>query len=206
MRDNSNIKFWERVARLYTPLQEKGNRELYQALCEKISPLFKKEQKVLELACGTGQLTLALADRAGCWTATDFSGNMVSEAGKRQSAGHVAYEVQDATALTYEDGVFDVVLIANALHIMPDPDKALEEIKRVLKPEGILIAPTFVYDGKVSKGRLWVMEKAGFKTFHKWKAKEYVVFLEDRGFQVKKKALIHGKMLPECVAVCQKKK
>lgn len=34
-------------------------------------------------------------------------------------------------------------MIANALHIMPKPDEALKEIKRVLKPEGILIAPTF---------------------------------------------------------------
>lgn len=35
-------------------------------------------------------------------------------------------------------------MIANALHIMPKPDEALKEIKRVLKLEGIFIAPTFV--------------------------------------------------------------
>lgn len=40
---------------------------------------------------------------------------------------------------------FDVVVIANALHIMPAPDPAMKEIYRVLKKGGILFAPTFVY-------------------------------------------------------------
>lgn len=68
--------------------------------------------------------------------------------------------------------MFDVVLIANALHIMPQPDEALKEIRRVLKPNGILIAPTFVYEGEINKVRLLVMEKIGFKTFYQWTSKE----------------------------------
>ena len=51
----------------------------------------------------------------------------------------------DATALPYSASQFDVVLIANALHIMPNPTAALREISRVLKPGGILIAPTYVH-------------------------------------------------------------
>ena len=54
--------------------------------------------------------------------------------------------IQDATKLTYESENFDVVVIANALHIMPNPDLALWEIHRVLKKDGILFAPTFVYE------------------------------------------------------------
>ena len=40
---------------------------------------------------------------------------------------------------------FDVVIVSNALHIVPQPEKALREIKRVLKDDGVLIAPTFTH-------------------------------------------------------------
>jgi ubiquinone/menaquinone biosynthesis C-methylase UbiE len=49
--------------------------------------------------------------------------------------------VADATALPYADDSFDAVLIANALHVMPEPEKALREIDRALRLGGILIAP-----------------------------------------------------------------
>ena len=56
----------------------------------------------------------------------------------------------DATALSYADDSFDAVLIANALHVMPEPEKALREIDRALRLGGILIAPVFpiVKEGK----------------------------------------------------------
>lgn len=204
MADNSNKRFWERVARLYTPLHEKGNKELYDELCKNIRPLFKDNHKVLELACGTGQITSVLADKTKIWYATDFSKKMVKEAKMRLNHECIKFEVQDATQLTYEDEAFDVVVIANALHIMPSPDSALKEIKRVLKADGVLIAPTFVYDGKINRVRIWFMEKIGFKTFNKWKTKEYKEYVETHGFQVKKKMLLNGRMLPECVLICKK--
>ena len=96
---------------------------------------------------------------------------MIIEAEKRNQGEHkceqLRFCVQDATNLTYEDEKFDVVVIANALHIMPQPEKALKEIHRVLKKDGILFAPTFVYKKGYSKFLIWLMEKAGFKTYHK---------------------------------------
>lgn len=203
MKDNSNKRFWEKVAKVYAPFQEKGNKELYETLCQKIEPLFRKEQKVLELACGTGQLTAFLAQNSNNWIATDFSEKMVGEAKKRLNKENVTYQVQDATKLTYNDNVFDIVLIANALHIMPNPDKALSEIRRVLKEDGILIAPTFVYEEKINKARLYIMEKIGFKTFYKWTSEEYSTFIETHGFSIKRKELISGSLLPECIIVCK---
>ena len=43
----------------------------------------------------------------------------------------------------YADQSFDVVIVVNALHIVPEPEKALSEIRRVLKDDGVLVAPTF---------------------------------------------------------------
>ena len=153
------------------------------------------------MACGTGQLTNFLADKVQQWVATDFSEKMIKEAKRRYSGEKVSYDIQDAIKLSYENNMFDVVLIANALHIIPEPNKALKEIRRVLKPDGILIAPTFVYEGKINKFRLNIMEKIGFKTFYQWTRKEYVNFIELYGFYIKSNELIYSKLLPECILI-----
>lgn len=203
-KNKSNKKFWERVAKLYTPMHEKKNKELYEKLCEKIGKMLTRDMSVLELACGTGQLSFSLCEKVSVWEATDFSEKMIIEAEKRKKDFLVNFSVQDATNLPYNDGAFDTVVIANALHIMPDPDKALSEIKRVLKKDGILIAPTFVYDGHINKMRIWMMERIGFKTFHKWKSSELTEYVRERGFVVKESSVIEGEMLPECLLVCKR--
>ena len=57
-----------------------------------------------------------------------------------------------ANLLPYADESFDVVIVSNALHIVPQPEKALQEIKRVLKDDGVLIAPTFTHAGNSFSG------------------------------------------------------
>lgn len=202
-KEITNKKFWEKVARLYTPMQERKNAKLYMELCDIISKSLDKNMQVLELACGTGQLTFPLCKKVSGWEATDFSEKMIEEAKARASNLPVTFTVQDATNLPYEDGRFDTVVIANALHIMPNPDKALTEIRRVLKRGGLLIAPTFVYDGKINKIRIWFMEMVGFHTFHKWKSDEYVEFVYKKGFNIIDSSVIAGETLPECILICK---
>jgi len=93
------------------------------------------------------------------------------------------------TTLSFNDHTFDAVIISNALHIMPDPSKVLVEISRVLKPRGLLIAPTY------SHGHLrdstWnlnakVLKFIGFETYSKWTPNEYVVFIQQNGFSVER--------------------
>ena len=149
MTDNINKGFWERMARIYTAFMSK-NDTAYRQICKLSEQYIDSEKSVLELACGTGQITFLMAGKSGSWEATDYSENMIIEAEKCNQGEHkceqLRFCVQDATNLTYEDEIFDVVVIANALHIMPQPEKALNEIHRVLKKDGILFAPTFVYE------------------------------------------------------------
>lgn len=202
-RKSTNKKFWGKVAKLYTPMQERKNIKLYQELCEIISKSLDNNMQVLELACGTGQLTFPLCKKVASWEATDFSENMIEEAKLRASDLPVTFNVQDATNLSYQDGRFDTVVIANALHIMPNPDKALIEIRRVLKKGGLLIAPTFVYNGKTNNILIGLMEMVGFHTFYKWTSDEYVEFIRKKGFNIINSSVIAGKMLPECVLICK---
>lgn len=116
---NDNKQFWQRFAMLYSPFMEKGNGSLYEDICARIAPNLQRNMNVLELACGSGQLSLRLADKVKLWEATDFSPNMVAEAKKQFVPANLCFSVQDATKLPYADESFDTVVIANALHICP---------------------------------------------------------------------------------------
>ena len=207
MTDNTNKGFWERMARIYTAFMSK-NDTAYEQICKLSEQYIDSEKSVLELACGTGQITFLMAGKSGSWEATDYSENMIKEAEKRNQGEHkceqLRFCVQDATNLTYEDEKFNVVVIANALHIMPQPEKALKEIHRVLKKDGILFAPTFVYERGYPKLPIWLMEKAGFKTYHKWQREELKEYVGNKGFCVVGVTLVKGKPLSECVLVAKK--
>lgn len=206
-KDQTNKNFWDRFSKIYHPFM-KRNAVAYENICQYLAKYIDNQKSVLELACGTGQITFCMADKAKLWEATDYSENMVNEAmrrGKEVAGGNkISFQVQDATKLTYESESFDVVVIANALHIMPNPDLALREIHRVLKKDGILFAPTFVYENGYSRLTIWLMERLGFKTYYKWKKKEFVQYVSNYGFQVVEDSLLNGKPVPECMLVARR--
>lgn len=176
MKENTNISFWNRIAFLYTRFMKK-NDGIYKSACQKISPFLNENLDALELACGTGQFSYILAEKSKSYIATDFSSNMVEQTKKNYKGCKASFEIQDATKLTYNDNAFDVVVIANALHVMPSVELAMSEIKRVLKPNGLLIAPTFVFDKNMSKLRIWILEHIGFRAYNKWDSDELTVFV-----------------------------
>ncbi len=194
-----NKGFWQRYARWYGPLMNVTGKGFYRNLCEDITENFSGTEKVLELACGSGQLSFMLAEKSGSLVATDFSENMVAAARKKDDGGipGLSFDVKDATATGYPSGSFDVVVIANALHIMPDPDAALAEIRRVLKPGGRLFAPTFVLDeGQGFKPFVKLISLFGFKAFQKWTLSELIAFIESRGFRVTAHRLVSSGVSP----------
>ena len=135
-------KTWD----LYAPIYERAmraDRKVYAFMYERI-PTVIHGKEVLEIATGPGLLAKHVAGAAKRMIATDYSDGMIREAKKGAIPENLTFKVADATALPYADDSFDAVLIANALHVMPEPEKALREIDRVLRPGGILIAPNFV--------------------------------------------------------------
>jgi ubiquinone/menaquinone biosynthesis C-methylase UbiE len=87
--------------------------------------------------------------------------------------------------LHYSDSKFDGVIISNALHIMPNPQNALENIRRVLKDDGLLIAPTYLRTKRFGeKIKVLIGRIIGFKTYSKWTTHEYLQFLSQNGWDV----------------------
>ena len=144
----------------------KKDKGVYDKVCGYINPYLSKDLNVLELACGSGQLSFNLSKYTKSWIATDFSKQMIFEARKHGEYENLVFEIADATSLIYTDEKFDCVVIANALHIMPEPDKAMKEIYMVLKPNGTLFAPTFLWkEEKQSKFKKRLMSIVGFKMY-----------------------------------------
>ncbi|MDE7333438.1 MAG: class I SAM-dependent methyltransferase [Lachnospiraceae bacterium] len=86
-----------------------------------------RDMYVLELASGTEVLSVQLTGKVKMLEATDFSEKMIEQAKLRLYSSRLHFSVQDATALPYVPEIFDAVIISNALHIMPFPEKAKRE-------------------------------------------------------------------------------
>ncbi len=180
----------------------KTNDRAFDKVCDEFSNYLSSDMNVLESACGTGQITFRLAEKVNHWTATDFSPKMVEQSRKRNTFKNISFSVEDATALSYADNTFDAVVISNALHIMPHPEKALQEIRRVLKPDGILFSPTF--EVNTPNIKVWFMKKFGFTIYHEWDSEQLAEYIENFGFKNVKCDVIPASPFPESLIISQK--
>lgn len=204
MYDKSNKKFWDKFAKRYAAFMKK-DKGVYDKVCGYISPYLNKEMNVLELACGSGQLSFRLSKHTKSWIGTDFSEQMILEARKRGEYENLTFEIADATLLPFADEEFDCVVIASALHIMPRPDQAMKEIYRVLKPNGTLLAPTFLWkEGKQRKIIKRLMSILGFKMYQEWNKKQFEDFIGANGFSVVEMKFVYGGLAPIGVMIARR--
>ena len=161
---------------------------------------------VLELACGTGQLSFPLSPYVRLWEATDASSKMIAEAKKQTGSSRLHFSVQDASRLPYASETFDAVVIANALHILPEPEKVLREARRVHKAGWVAYcAPTFIHaGGKLASLADLGMERTGFRVYHLWNAGEFIAYLSSHDFWVTEHTLLGGRVLPVCYVAGRK--
>ena len=200
MQEHKN--FWDKNAGRYDRFMRK-DRAAYDEMYELIRPVVR-HKTVLELATGTGLIAKHIVNAAAHIEATDASAEMIAEAKRDNRSAKLHFSVQDMFCLPYAEESFDVVIVSNALHIVPQPEKALVEIRRVLKDDGVLIAPTFThaensFSGKV---RAFFMKLAGFPLYSRWTSEEYLAFLRQNGWTVQKSTVLRASFplaYTECV-------
>ena len=195
--------FWNKNAKRYDRFMRK-DRAAYEKLYELIRPVVKA-RTVLELAAGTGLIAKNIVRAASHIEVTDASEEMITEAKRNNRSAKLHFSVRDMFCLPYADKSFDVVIVSNALHIVPQPEKALAEIRRVLKDDGVLIAPTFTHGNGTLQGRikLFFMKLAGFPLNSRWSSADYLTFLRQNGWTVRKSAVLKSSF-PLTYAECVK--
>ena len=105
-------------------------------LCEGVD--LRSGERVLDVAAGNGNATLAAARRFASVTSTDYVPTLL-ERGRRRAIAEgldVTFEVADAEALPYPDASFDVVLSTFGVMFAPDHEQAASELMRVCRPGG----------------------------------------------------------------------
>ena len=201
MQEHKN--FWDKNAGRYDRFMRK-DRAAYDEMYELIRPVVR-HKAVLELAAGTGLIAKHIVNAAAHIEATDASAEMIAEAKRDNRSAKLHFSVQDMFRLPYANQSFDVVIVSNALHIVPQPEKALQEIKRVLKDDGTLIAPTFTHAGNSFRGKVkaFFMKLAGFPLYSRWTSEEYLRFLRQNGWTVRKSTVLKASF-PLTYAECVK--
>lgn len=195
--------FWDRNAGRYDRFMRK-DRAAYEEIYELIRPLVKAK-KVLEVATGTGLIAKSIVNAAAHIEAVDASEEMILEAKRDNQSVKLRFSVQDMFRLSYTEKSFEVVIASNALHIVPQPEKALREIKRVLKDDGVLVAPTFTHaeNSFFGKSRAFFMRLVGFPLHSRWTSEEYLRFLRQNGWSVRKSTVLKASF-PLTYAECVK--
>ena len=196
-------KFWDKNAGRYDRFMRK-DAAAYEQLYELLRPVVR-QKTVLELATGTGLIAKHIVRYADHIEATDASQEMIEQAKQGVKSAKLYFSVKDMFHLPYADQSFDVVIVVNALHIVPEPEKALSEIRRVLKDDGVLIAPTFTHADNAFFGKVkaFFMRLAGFPLHSKWTSHEYLAFLRENGWTVQKSTVLKASF-PLAYAECVK--
>jgi len=137
-RDDSNLRARMELHRRFSTNPEPWHRWGFDRFD------FPSRARILEVGCGPGELWLQNLDRipAG-WelTLTDLSPGMIEEA--RAALGErAAYLVADVQELPFEDESFDGAIANHMLYHVPDRERALRELRRVLRPDGLFYSST----------------------------------------------------------------
>ncbi|TBF36220.1 class I SAM-dependent methyltransferase [Rhizobium leguminosarum] len=112
--------------------------------------------RVLDVGCGTGSLAFTLAETPGLQeiAAVDYSPVFVEAAMRRNTDPRVSIRQADACALPFEDNRFDRAMSLLVLHFVPEAEKAVSEMRRVVRPGGVVAAAVWDHYGGMSGMRM----------------------------------------------------
>lgn len=198
--------FWNKISPVYDLFENVYNRKVYKGTGIKVAEFIDETDSVLECACGTGAITEEIAKKAQRVLATDFAEGMLKRASKKcRKYRNASFRQEDITDIKSADNSFDKVVAGNVIHLLPEPEKALNELLRVVKPGGKVIIPTYINMLKKSSGIVVsVIKKMGADFKRQFDLDSYKEFFEEKGFKDVEYYVVDGRM-PCAVAVMTKK-
>jgi demethylmenaquinone methyltransferase / 2-methoxy-6-polyprenyl-1,4-benzoquinol methylase len=130
---------FDRIASVYDLMNSVMTAGMHQRWRERSADLAKigPGSKALDVATGTGDLAIALAQRGAEVTGVDFAEKMLAMA--RRKAPALAFRTGNALALEFPDNVFDAATVGFGARNFDDLDRGLSEMARVVKPGGRVV-------------------------------------------------------------------
>jgi ubiquinone/menaquinone biosynthesis C-methylase UbiE len=197
-RQKRERRFWDRFANYYDSFIDKIFRKTYKDIIKNLESDLDLNQIVLEIGTGTGIIPFSIYSKVSSIIATDISPEMIRVANQRlihSNIKNIDFQIQDSYSLTFPNKSFDIVIASNLFHILYEPEKPINEVKRVLRDNGIFIAPT-ICAGESTKTKVIatiVGAVSGFKVVNMWSINEFKTMLINNGFAIKKTATIDGR-------------
>ncbi len=204
MKENKRVRkekrIWEKIAGFYDK-QIGKYEDAYDQSIERTKKFVEADHQVLEIGCGTGIVTLGVADYVDRITAVDISPKMIKvaeEKANNYNSDNITFEVQDGCNLPYQDESFDVVLMFNLLHFLKEPALQIRESYRVLKRGGFLITATDCYGDQASlKVKIWlkvqtILNKVGVIPYlSNFERTDLERLMKENGYQIIDKAILY---------------
>ena len=199
--------FWDKVSGVYDLFENIYNKSVYQSTGESVAKYIKNTDTVLECACGTGAISIFIAPVCKELLATDYSVGMLKQAkNKLKNYDNIEYKMVDITDIEAEDNYFDVVVAGNVIHLLPNPQRAMNELTRVCKDGGRLVIPTYINgDEGTNKLAVKFLEKLGASFKCQFDAESYEKFFEDMGYENVIYEVVRGRMACDIAVIDIKK-
>ena len=187
--------YWDRHSKNYARSMRLLGKPLPRVL-ELTEAAVSGATDVLEVAAGTGLFTERIAPRVQRLVATDYSAGMVDLlAANVRQRGLVNVECRQADLynLDYPAHSFDVVVAANVLHLIPDLPAGLACLRRVVRPGGKLIVPTFCHDETlISRVLSRALALTGFPGHRRFTSSTLSAALQNEGLRATRLETVPG--------------
>lgn len=144
---------------------------------------------VLDVACGTGELERLLLTKHSDQSISgiDISEKMLTQARKKlKGYPNVTLKRGTASQLPFPDRHFDIIVSASSFHYFPNPEKALAEVNRVLKPSGQIVILDWCKDFLLCRICDWLLKR--FDPAHQqcYTEAEFHTLLENSGLRIQR--------------------
>ena len=210
-RINNERKFWDSFAKKYDKNRKKpGTNESYKKLFKMFKEDIAMTENLLETATGTGLISLQLSSLVSEITAIDLSPEMLKiaqEKASKQEVVNIDFREGDICNLDFPNNFFDAVIASNVLHLLFEPEKAMQEIKRVVKPKGKVIIPTYCH-GENLRSHFFsrCMNIMGFRARTRWSVVSFQKFVTENGFEIVRQKILKGTIPMAYLVACPKTK
>jgi ubiquinone/menaquinone biosynthesis C-methylase UbiE len=194
---NQKTKFWDSLAKKYDGLIEKYAYQTYHAVFNLIKNELEPHHEILEIGTGTGIVAQAIAPGVKSIVAIDSSEGMIEIARSKQekeNINNVSFSVDNAYELSHKENSFDAVIAMNIIHLLPKPEKVVEELKKVVKNGGKIFVPTYCHGENFTSLLLsYLSSLSGFKVPNRWSVNKFHSFLKSAGLEIKDEKTFPGR-------------